>query len=347
MIPSELTVRAPYIIRVGNGIVREIPSLSLELIRNLKSASILGSNSVWDSVKDISEELDTNGVKVKAISVREASPSEVSRIVAEARGSQLVIGIGGGRNLDIAKVVAHEINAELISVPTTSSTDAMATPFAILWENGRSKAVKGASPLALIADLDLIWKAPEKLQYAGFGDYIAKITALPDLELAYMLGREKNFSSIAVSMAYQFTYMLIDSADGIPNNDVEAWKLYILLLALDGMLMSMCNTTRIAAGSEHLFAYALDKVSRKKLLHGEAVGLGTALLAPLHGIDREYVLQSLETAALPTSFSDIGVSKEEVVKALTMAHEMRNWYTILGDRGISEEAAERLASGMI
>ncbi len=347
MILPELNVRAPYIIRVGRGIIKDVPSLSLELVKELKLVSILGSNSVWSEVERIYEELAAEEVEVKALKVREASSKEISRIALESKGSQLIIGIGGGRNLDVAKAVAYELDAKLISVPTTTSTDAMATPFAILWENGKSKAVKGASPLALVADLDLIWKAPERLQYAGFGDYIAKITALPDLELAYMLGKEENFSSIAVSMAYQFTYMLMESADGIPSRDLEAWKLYILLLALDGMLMSMCNTTRIAAGSEHLFAYALDKVSGRKLLHGEAVGLGAALIAPLHGIDREYVLQSLEAANLPTSFSDIGVSEEEVVKALTIAHEMRSWYTILGDRGIEEEAARRLAYDMV
>ncbi len=343
---SELNVRTPYIIRIGRGIIKEAPSLSMESIRNLKVASILGSNSVWSEVESISEELSADKVEIRTFKVREASSSEISRITSKARGSQLIIGIGGGRNLDVAKVVAHELNAKLISIPTTTSTDAMATPFAILWENGKSKAVKGASPLILIADLDLIWKAPERLQYAGFGDYIAKITALPDLELAYMLGKEKNFSSIAVSIAYQFTYMLTESADGLPSKDLETWKLYVLLLALDGMLMSMCNTTRIAAGSEHLFAYALDKVSGKKLLHGEAVGLGTALIAPLHGIDREYVLQSLEAASLPASFSDIGINEEEIVKSLTIAHKMRDWYTILGDEGIGEEAARRLAYDM-
>ena len=342
---KELNVNVPYIIRVGRGTLSETPSLISEMMGERRSTLILGSSSVWPEVEWLSSELRAAGFGVRVAKVRAASPEEVSRLVGEGRGSSLVIGIGGGRNLDVAKAVAHELGAKLASIPTTTSTDAMATPFAILWEDGRSKAVRGATPLLLVADLDLIWRAPDKLQFSGFGDYLAKVTALPDLELAYMLGKEENFSPVAVSMAYQFTDMLVEVADGIPARDEEVWKLYVLLLALDGMLMSMCNTTRIAAGSEHLFAYALEEVSGRKLLHGETVGLGAALLAPLHGIDREYVLDALDRASLPTSFVDLGVSRDEVVTALTIAHKMRNWYTVLGE-GISREAAERLVEGL-
>ncbi len=342
---KELNVNVPYIIRVGRGSLSEAPPLISEMLSEGENAFILGSGSVWPEVEWLSSELQASGFNTKVAKVSAASPEEVSKLVGEGRGSSLIIGIGGGRNIDVAKAVAHDLGAKLVSIPTTTSTDAMATPFAILWEDGRSRAVEGATPLLLIADLDLIWRAPERLQFAGFGDYVAKVTALPDLELAYMLGKEENFSPVAVSMAHQFTEMLIEVADGIPARDEEVWKLYILLLALDGMLMSMCNTTRIAAGSEHLFAYALDEVSGKKLLHGETVGLGAALLAPLHGIDREYVLDALDRASLPTSFTELGVSREEVITALTLAHKMRSWYTVLGE-GMSKEAAERLARGL-
>ncbi len=343
---KELSVNVPYIIRVGRGALSEAPSLIAEASGSDARVLILGSGSVWSEVEWLSDRLREGGMEVRSERVGSASPREVSRLVRIGEGSSLVIGVGGGRNIDVAKAVAHGLGARLVSIPTTTSTDAMATPFAILWEGGRSRAVKGVTPLILLADLDLIWRAPEKLQYAGFGDYIAKITALPDLELAYMLGKEENYSPIAVSMAYQFTGMLAESVDGIPERDEEVWKLYVLLLALDGMLMSMCGTTRIAAGSEHLFAYALEEVSGKKLLHGESVGLGAALLAPLHGIDRDYVLDALERASLPTSFPEMGVTREEVVEALVRAPKMRDWYTILGD-GISREAAERLAEGLV
>lgn len=344
---KELNVNVPYIIRVGRGSIKQAPGLISDLLGGAFPTLLAGDINVWEEVEWISSELESLGFQVTKAKVGEASPGEVSRILSIGKGARLVIGIGGGRTLDVAKAVAHELRTKLVSIPTVTATDALATPFAILWESGRSKAVEGVTPELLIADLDIIWRAPKRLQLAGFGDYLAKITALPDLELAYMLGREENFNPIAISLAYYFTEMLIEVADDISSGNEEAWELYVFLLALDGMLMSMSNTTRVAAGSEHLFAYALEEVSGKALIHGETVGLGTALLAPLHGIDREYVLDALDRASLPTSFADLGVTREEVVKALTVAHEMRNWYTILGDRGIGREAAERLVGGLI
>ncbi|MEM4541379.1 MAG: iron-containing alcohol dehydrogenase, partial [Archaeoglobaceae archaeon] len=48
-----------------------------------------------------------------------------------------VVGIGGGKVLDVAKVVATELNAEFVSVPTTASHDGIASPVASFKENGK------------------------------------------------------------------------------------------------------------------------------------------------------------------------------------------------------------------
>ena len=46
----------------------------------------------------------------------------------------------------------------------------------------------------------------------------------------------------------------------------------------------------------------------------------------------------------PTSAKELGISDENVIDALTMAHTIRpERYTILGDNGISEDAAYELA----
>jgi glycerol-1-phosphate dehydrogenase [NAD(P)+] len=46
----------------------------------------------------------------------------------------------------------------------------------------------------------------------------------------------------------------------------------------------------------------------------------------------------------PTSAKDLGVSKEQLIEVLVHAHEIRkDRYTVLGDRGLNPDAAERLA----
>ena len=54
---------------------------------------------------------------------------------------------------------------------------------------------------------------------------------------------------------------------------------------------------------------------------------------------------ALQMIGAPTSAKDLGVTREQLIEALCHAHEIRkDRYTILGDRGLSPDAAERLAT---
>ena len=65
----------------------------------------------------------------------------------------------------------------------------------------------------------------------------------------------------------------------------------------------------------------------------------------LHGGDWHRLKNALHTIGAPTTARELGVSPDEIVKALVLAHSIRpERYTILGDNGLSREAAERLAS---
>jgi glycerol-1-phosphate dehydrogenase [NAD(P)+] len=64
----------------------------------------------------------------------------------------------------------------------------------------------------------------------------------------------------------------------------------------------------------------------------------------LHGGDWESIRNALLTIGAPTTAHALGVTDEEVVEALTHAHEIApDRYTVLGDAGLTYEAAERLA----
>ncbi|MGB9630893.1 MAG: NAD(P)-dependent glycerol-1-phosphate dehydrogenase, partial [Candidatus Methanodesulfokora sp.] len=48
-------------------------------------------------------------------------------------------------------------------------------------------------------------------------------------------------------------------------------------------------------------------------------------------------------AEAPVKASDAGIDREDVISALTIAHKIRNRYTILGESGLTRSAAEKLA----
>ncbi len=65
----------------------------------------------------------------------------------------------------------------------------------------------------------------------------------------------------------------------------------------------------------------------------------------LHGGDWEEIRQALLDVGAPTTAAAMSISDEEVVEALVQAHKMKpDRYTILGDKGLTYEAAQRLAS---
>ncbi|EDY36085.1 hypothetical protein ABOONEI_2072, partial [Aciduliprofundum boonei T469] len=85
------------------------------------------------------------------------------------------------------------------------------------------------------------------------------------------------------------------------------------------------------------------KIAPGKALHGEMVGVGTIMMMYLYGGDWKKIRDALRMIGAPTTARELGVEDEEIIMALTQAHKMRKRYTILGMRGLTEEAARNLA----
>ena len=119
--------------------------------------------------------------------------------------SELVVGIGGGRSVDIAKLIGFNLNKPFVSVPTSASHDGIASPFVSV-KGDKPHSLVATAPLGVFVDVDIIKKAPKKLLASGCGDLIAKITAVRD----WQLGRDKTgeyygrYSAELASMSAKF-----------------------------------------------------------------------------------------------------------------------------------------------
>jgi len=68
------------------------------------------------------------------------------------------------------------------------------------------------------------------------------------------------------------------------------------------------------------------------------------MMSYLHGLRWSRVRRLLKEAGAPTSAKELGVKEEEVIEALVKAASIRpERYTILGEEGLTREAAEELA----
>lgn len=309
-----------------------------------KVALVCGESTYNVAGKDAYDVLNSTGFDVSLL-LRgfRATLADAEALAEElkGKGAQAVIAVGGGRVIDISKHAAHKLGIPLISVPTTLSSDAIATGYSVLWQGERNQAVQTTSPVLVVGDYDVLSRQPPRFISAGIGDMLSKITALPDWRLGFWLGGEK-YNDFAAKLATYEVELLISRLDDVVKRNYIGIETLFLAEVFDGYLMQIAGTTRVAAGSEHLFCFAMEQLSDRGL-HGEYCGLGSIVMEYLQVGERGRVRQLLEKGGAPTSASELGIGKSTLVRALTVAHRMRNWYTVLGTSGLSEASAERLA----
>jgi glycerol-1-phosphate dehydrogenase [NAD(P)+] len=82
-------------------------------------------------------------------------------------------------------------------------------------------------------------------------------------------------------------------------------------------------------------------------LHGERVGIGTIMMAKLHGLNWVKIVQTLKNVGAPTTAKEIKLSEEQVVKALVAAQSLRpDRYTILTKVRLDNKSAFELAKSV-
>ena len=85
-------------------------------------------------------------------------------------------------------------------------------------------------------------------------------------------------------------------------------------------------------------------IADKPALHGEQCGVGTIMMSYLYGDDWQKIRDALKAIGAPTTAKELGIKDEYIIEALITAHKINpERYTILGESGLTREAAVRLA----
>jgi glycerol-1-phosphate dehydrogenase [NAD(P)+] len=338
-------IELPRKIIIGERVFQKIPNLlqklddfnSILLVMGLKTRDIVG--------KKIIDVLNNNGYSLNCIYVEKSDHSTLTRVKKHAKfvNTDLVLGIGGGKNIDIAKAVAHYMKVPYISIPTILSHDGIASDRAVIARGKKKYPILANPPLAIIADLSILSRAPYRYFAAGCGDVIAKKTAVLDWKLARD-EKGESYDEFVASLASSSAELIIKNAKNHEENYKDSVKLLLEALITCGIAMSIVKSSRPCSGAEHMFCHTLDFLCPgNTALHGEKVALGAYIMSYLHGIDHEEVREALVSYNLPTNFRDIKIFPKVLVKALCTAHKIRSdrRYTILKN-GIKKKEAERI-----
>ena len=108
----------------------------------------------------------------------ECCMTEINRIIkiVEEAGSDVIIGIGGGKIHDTSKAVAYYTKKPVIIVPTIASTDAPCSALSVIYTDEgvfEKYLFLPSSPDMVMVDTDIVSKAPVRLLISGMGDALA------------------------------------------------------------------------------------------------------------------------------------------------------------------------------
>ncbi|WP_297498121.1 NAD(P)-dependent glycerol-1-phosphate dehydrogenase, partial [Thermococcus sp.] len=286
-------MQLPREVLLGENLIGETVNVAKRLGLGRKALVLYGPRTkkiAGEAVEDVLR----GEYEVESVTVKGATMEEVERvlsIVGDHR-SDWLIAVGGGSIIDVAKLASFKAGIPFISFPTTASHDGIASANASIRDLGLKTSLKAVPPIAVIADVKVIKTAPYRYLAAGVGDVISNLTAVKDWQLAHRIKGEY-YSEYAASLSLMSAKMIMRNADIIRLGNEESVRKVVKALISGGVAMSIAGSSRPASGAEHLFSHALDSLLEKPALHGEQVGVGTIIMAYLHGLKWERVRETL------------------------------------------------------
>ncbi len=342
---SQHYMQLPREVIVGKDVISRVGDVCHRLGFRGNALVVAGPITYPLAGERVAKSVAKSGLRVDHVIVKEASEPVLEEVIAKVKQSKanLVLGVGGGKDIDLAKLGSARSSVQFMSIPTAASHDGIASPYASIKGGSKPYSIRGQAPIAILADIGVLAQSPYQLLAAGCGDIVAKYTAVKDWQLAHKLKNEY-YGDYAAELALMSAELVSKNSKDITQRKLEGVRTVIEALISCGVAMSIAGSSRPCSGAEHLFSHALDIVAGETSLHGERTGVGAVLCAYLQGSNWESIRDFLREIGAPSTAKELKVSPSEVVKALTMAHTLRpERYTILGETGVAEAAAERVA----
>ncbi|CAH0221148.1 putative oxidoreductase YbdH [Peribacillus sp. Bi96] len=252
----------------------------------------------------------------------ECSDSEIERVQKAALelGVDALIGIGGGKLLDLTKSAGNSIHKDIILIPTLASTCAAWTPLSVIYDNDGSYVrydIHERSAWMLLIEPEILLDSPIAYLRAGIGDTLAKwyegnalverlATKSVCIELAHIAARQCQ------------EILLTHGEEALEDLKKGKWTdalkhVIETNIVTSGLVGGFGDQYLRIAGAHSIHNGMTSITQTHHLLHGEKVAYGILVQLLLEGkfSEIQHLLPLYKALKLPMTLSDIGLKIED------------------------------------
>lgn len=266
-------------IQVGSGLVHQVGAI-LEKNSFPSKLLVVADRNTLQAAEGIVESLTAFSLTFHIYDdIRVARMEHVLELENLIAGEDIaILSIGTGSVNDPCRLAAARQNKPLCIFATGPSMDGFASYSSPIVADGFKSSYPAKSPEVIIGDTKILANAPQELKSAGFGDMIAKYTALVDWQISHLLTGELLCPKVA-KLTRDAVDELFALADKVTEKDEYTAGLIFEALLKTGIGMSFTQNSRPASGAEHIISHLIECKQLEEgiipNLHGDDIGVCT------------------------------------------------------------------------
>lgn len=320
----------------GKGALNELP----DLVENFGEKIIIFTDKIIKNIigNSVEENFENAGLECEIQFIEGhctyANIDKAIKYVSDFE-AEVVIGLGGGAIMDTARAAANKLNLPILLCPTTASTNAAFTSISVI-NDDQGHMVNAIftpfAPMGVIADTEIICKAPARFLKAGIGDAMSGIIELMEVNKSNSSSFLKRISNTAYGMSKNIYKTLLEEG----KDAVIACEKHSCSVSFENVVEGIVFS---AVGGSISLSHALYEGFRQlpdcnKMMHGEIVAFCSLVQLNLTQ-EKEMFKECYDlykSIGLPVTLKDMNISRElseedykKIVDATFKSLCMDNW----------------------
>jgi glycerol-1-phosphate dehydrogenase [NAD(P)+] len=329
---------------IGAGGLGAVSETFAQCFENAPAVIVADDNTFAAAGQAVQERLSAAGRTLEPPIVFPGAPAlyadfeNVLALEGQLRNIEAIpVVVGSGTLNDITKLASHRAGRQYMCVGTAASMDGYTAFGAAITRDGFKQTMACPAPRALLADLDVLARAPSQMNATGYGDLLGKVTAGADWILADALEIEA-IDRRAWPLVQDSLRDWTARPDLLRQGDRQAIAHLFEGLIMTGVAMQISASSRPASGSEHRFSHLWEMQAlghgHPAIPHGFKVGVGSIAAAALYERVLRRDMRALDIDALCRAWP----SRDTVERMVRQGHDIPQ----LAENAVGESLAKHI-----